>query len=883
MHYVCTTTLTCGKQGAPVRMGFHSFALSVSLLFAIVEVSASLFMRSTISLAMTILSLFMFLMAGSTACAAFSADAASDILTLDERAWLTENQGRIVLAVEAGYAPFVFLDSNSKPAGIGEDYMRLVELKLGVRFKRRVFSSLDDIFEKLRDGEVHIVNAVTKTVTRSEFLNFTEPYISVPNVIIVRKEHLGQWSEKDLAGRKVSLVRSYAVAEYLIAKGFVPVPDLVPDDLTGLLNVSLSRSDAAVVDLATGSYLTNQKGIANLRVAGEVGYAVNLAIGMDKREPVLHRILQKGLDAVTDAERQQINDRWIKLSVQGILVDWRFWLAIGVGLCIVLMVVATISAWNQMLRSMVNQKTRELRLFKSVFDHSNEACAISDASGHLIYVNKSYETLFGRSLEEAQKLNPSDCHPPESVAIVNQQIIPMLQHGKSWEGVIDVFDADGRRFPLWERADAICDSSGKLLYGFGFMHDITESKRAEAELLRAKVEAERANNAKSEFLATMSHELRTPLNAIIGFTDLALVVATDDKQKGYLEIVSKRSCDLLAIIKDILDLVKIESDRMEISDEEVDIGVIIGEAVETVEMDAKAKNLSVRTSIDSDIPRIFKGDSLRLKQILINLVGNAVKFTQAGEVLVKAERPQPTNSQHVMPATATVLMSVRDTGIGIPADKLEMIFEAFSQVESSYTRSFGGAGLGLAICRRIVERMGGKIWVESEPGMGTTFFFALSLKEAIPAVESPMGVESPLAKTPARHLRILVADDDPSTRQLVAIILSERGHNMTVVGSGGEAVEAASRHFFDLVLLDIRMPDMDGVEAVRKIRRMEADGHLPGAGVKRGRLPIIAFTAFAMTGDKERFLAAGMDGYMAKPINKDTLLNTIDTVLNTKL
>ncbi len=419
----------------------------------------------------------------------------------------------------------------------------------------------------------------------------------------------------------------------------------------------------------------------------------------------------------------------------------------------------------------------------------------------------------------------------------------------------------------------------------------TLNRELERSIIHANeltVKAEAANYAKSEFLATMSHELRTPLNAIIGFTNLTLASEVTDKQRNYLEIVSKRALDLLAIIKDILDLVKIETDKMEFADEEIDIGRIIREAVETVELDAKSKNLSVQTSIAPDIPRVLKGDSLRLKQIIINLVGNAVKFTERGEIRISVTRQPsgssglsapPANTQHT---TNKLLFSVSDTGIGIPADKRKMIFEAFSQVESSYTRNFGGAGLGLAICTRLVAKMGGDIWVESEPGKGSTFFFTLSLHEATAAAGESLGdAESAPSKEVTRRLRILVADDDPLTRQLATILLAEHGHDLTVVGSGGEAVEMAARHFFDIVLLDIRMPGLNGIETVREIRRLEAAGSLPDARGKRARLPIIAFTAFAMSGDREAFLAAGMDGYISKPLQGDTLLSTIHTVLTT--
>ncbi len=283
-----------------------------------------------------------------------------EILTPEERLWLTQNQPRLVLAVETGYAPFVFLDSTGQPTGFAHDYMRLIESKLDTRFKQRRFTSLNDIFEKVRNGEVHIVNAVTNTPERSRFLFMTDSFVSVQNVIIVRKDHSGQMREKDLSGLKVSLVKSYAVTEHLKDTNPGLVPNLVPDDLTALLNVSFGQSDAAVIDLATASYLISQKGITNLRVSGEVDFDIRLAIGSPIGEPVLHDVLKKGLDAITEEEKQEIHKRWINTSSQSILTDWRFWVVTGGALLIIFVVIAVILIWNRALRQQVAIRTEAL-------------------------------------------------------------------------------------------------------------------------------------------------------------------------------------------------------------------------------------------------------------------------------------------------------------------------------------------------------------------------------------------------------------------------------------------------------------------------------------------------------------------------------------------
>jgi diguanylate cyclase (GGDEF)-like protein/PAS domain S-box-containing protein len=359
-----------------------------------------------------------------TAVALGSAGDAKELLTHEERLWLTNNQSHIVLAVETGYAPFVFLDAQGQPTGLAHDYIRLIEAKIGISFKQNQFSSLNDIFDKVRTGEVHIVNAVTQTPARIQFLTFTEPFISVPNVILVRKDRGGPMSERSLSGLKVALVKSYAITENLSSKNLGFTPDLVADDLTALLDVSFGHADAAVIDLATASYLISKKGITNLRVAGETELSVRLAIGTPVNAPLLSSILQKGLAAITNAEREEIRNKWINTSGQSILSDGRLWLAAGIMLFTILAAITIISVWNRMLRQQVRARTTELEeerslleqrvlertaelarseaQLRSTLDHTpNVAVQWYDDAGRITYWNPASEKFFGWKAEEA--------------------------------------------------------------------------------------------------------------------------------------------------------------------------------------------------------------------------------------------------------------------------------------------------------------------------------------------------------------------------------------------------------------------------------------------------------------------------------------------------
>lgn len=422
-----------------------------------------------------------------------------DLLDPKERLWLTENQSRIILAVETSYPPFVFIDSKDRPSGLAQDYIVLLESKLGTHFKQRRFSSLDDIFEKARGGEVHIVNAVTKTPFRSTFLNFTEPFITVPNAIIVRNERQGTMHEKDLSGLKVSMVRSYAVTEHLAQKDLGFLLDPVPDDLTALLNVSFGRSDAAVTDIATASYLISQKGITNLRVAGEAAFDIQLAIGVPINEPVLHAIIQKGLAAISDEERQVISKRWISVSRPSLLSDRRFWGVTGSVLSAVVAVIFGMLIWNRTLRQQVALRTLALNTekealreskeqFKAMFEMASIGMAQADPrNGQWQRVNQKMCEITGYSSSELLGMRAPEITHPED-------------RERDWEAFQNVVEGKSQSYRMEKRyirkdgtlvwvnvnMTVIRDSAGNPMRTMTTIEDISERKGFEEALQKSE-------------------------------------------------------------------------------------------------------------------------------------------------------------------------------------------------------------------------------------------------------------------------------------------------------------------------------------------------------------------------------------------------------------
>lgn len=384
-----------------------------------------------------------------------------------------------------------------------------------------------------------------------------------------------------------------------------------------------------------------------------------------------------------------------------------------------------------------------------------------------------------------------------------------------------------------------------------------ELVRVNEELRRAKEAAEEASRLKSQFLANISHDLRTPMNGVIGMTALALRTELDEQQRDYLTTVLESAESLLCLLNDILDFSKIEAGKLTLEQIPFDVRELVEQTVKSLRVEAESKGLAVNWSVDAAVPERLTGDPTRLRQILNNLIGNAIKFTERGQVDVEVRLESAAVEE------TAVHIAVRDTGIGIPPEKIDTIFEPFTQADGSTTRRFGGTGLGLSIASRLAGLMGGRIWVESEVGRGSTFHVTLRLAAPPPDAGQPALTPAVTGRSPTTGLRVLVAEDNPINRKVIVRMLELEGHKVSVAADGMEAVELATREPFDLVLMDVQMPTMSGLEAARLIRQGER-----ATGV---HTPIVALTASAMKGDRERCLEAGMDDYLSKPVRPDAL------------
>lgn len=456
---------------------------------------------------------------------------------------------------------------------------------------------------------------------------------------------------------------------------------------------------------------------------------------------------------------------------------------------------------------------------------------------------------------------------PEDVELVQKAYSDALMNKTSYDIEHRLLMPDGRVKYVQERGETFYNDEGKAVKSIGSVQDVTEHKMAEFEMVEAMVTAEDASRTKSDFLANMSHEIRTPMNAIIGMSYLALQTGLDPKQRNYIEKAHQSAENLLGIINDILDFSKIESGKLTIELVDFRLEDIIENIRNIVGLKCEEKSILFNTEIEESVPTALVGDPLRLGQVLMNLANNAVKFTpEEGTVTLRIELSDETEDM------ATLHFAVQDTGIGISPEQQAKLFKPFSQADATTTRKYGGTGLGLAISKNLIGLMGGEIWVESELHVGSTFHFSSPFQKQEDYASS-RSYESDVATAEdfssvmqkLRGANILVVEDNPINQELVMELLAGKGISVEAVNNGRDAVVLLPSMDFDGILLDCQMPVMDGYTASRKIRENE---HFKD-------LPIIALTANALKGDREKVLAAGMNDYITKPINVNKMFRVM--------
>ncbi|WP_198402714.1 PAS domain S-box protein [Methylomonas koyamae] len=519
---------------------------------------------------------------------------------------------------------------------------------------------------------------------------------------------------------------------------------------------------------------------------------------------------------------------------------------------------AELLEYREHLEQLVAMATTEV---KAIVQTAVNGVVSIDSSGTIHMFNPAAEKLFGWRSEEIVGKNVSLLMPEPDASAHDSYIRRFLEGRQSkilgTEREVVAQRKDGSRFPASLAVGHGIISEGRHIF-VGFISDITLQKQAEQELRKAKEAAEAAAKAKANFLANMSHEIRTPMNTVIGFAEVALQDANlSNATRNHIKTILSSGRHLLSVINDILDFSKIEAGKIELEAVCFNLPVAIQEALQIMSLRAAEKGLRIDLALEAGLPRHFVGDPNRLRQVILNLVGNSVKFTDAGYIAVSIGRAEQPEMLH---------FAIADTGIGMTPEQTERIFESFSQADATTSRRFGGTGLGTTISKQIVEMMGGRIWVESQLGVGSVFHFTVRLPEAVATDNCLYESATPrkLAFYSPRRFKILLAEDVEANATLASLRLEQQGHRVRWVKNGAEAVAAYQESDFDLILMDLQMPVMDGIQATRRIRELEQ-----GRG---RRIPILALTASVLNHERQESLAAGIDAIVGKPIDIDELL-----------
>ncbi len=794
------------------------------------------------------------------------------ILTPREQRWL-DLHPRPVVVVDQALAPVSFFDAQGQFRGIAADVLDLVQSRTGLDFEVRPQPSVTAMLEQVKTGKADIISALTPTAQREEWLGFTRPYMAASFVVVVSGKSDWLHSLGDLDGRRVAVPKGSVIADFL--RMHHPQAKLVEveNNVDDLSMISEGKVDAGIHLLSSANYLISRY-YPELRVALALDREPGqFSLAVSQTDPELLGILNKAILAISPEDMSNIVTRW-SASMEKPDSIWQGYrtqfiqFAWAATLLLFLLLLWNWRLWLKVRHRQDSERELNYRLaFKrALIDGIPQPVAVRDREGRLVTCNIGFLTETGMSHDTVGGTRVADCswldaRDAATLQLIHQQA--MEQNGKVASDLMLQICGNVREIHYW--ATPYRGPGGELSGVVTGWIDVTERERLHHQLEAAKEQAEEANRAKSTFLATMSHEIRTPMNAVIGMLELALTRADQGHwEREPVEVAYDSAHSLLTLIGDILDVAKIESGRLTLLPERAHLRELVESVARVFDGLARQKALELRLEIEADAACDVLIDPLRFKQILSNLVSNAIKFTDIGHVRIHV------SGERVAGERLSLEVSVKDSGIGISEEDQRQLFEPFSQVARSSHASRGGTGLGLTICRKLAEMMGGTVRMESRPGVGTTVTVRLLLQ----TLESlPEGDVRPAPDVPrsVHSLKVLVVDDHAANRMLLTQQLEHLGHRVEVASDGSLALQAWHPGDFDLVITDCNMPVLNGYGLARRIRELEAE-------MEAEPCVIFGFTANAQPDEVENCRRAGMDDCLFKPIGLDNLRVRLETV-----
>ncbi len=787
-------------------------------------------------------------------------------LTDSERAWLAANP-TIRLGTDPSFPPFEFTDEDGLYSGIASDYVRLINERLGIELVPVEGKTWGEVMTGVRDGSIDVLPAASRTPAREAFLNFTQPYSDLPVVILTREDYPFVAGLSDLVGKSVALVKDFAVTERVTALGLDIDPAILPTPRDALETVSTGQTDAAVMNLAVATNLMRQHRLTNLKVAAPSGIELpGLSFAVRKDWPELVSILDKTLASITPEEEGAINTKWIAVRYD-VAADTEALIRVALQVGgVAAVIVLIIMIWNRRLqRATTEARTAQMALeesealIKAFLDNANAMMFVKSDDRRYLLVNKAFAEFRGYAPDYMAGKTASELYEPEYAAEYDASDQQVIKSGASIVRETQATGVGGDTRDFVVNKFPVTGPDGRFIALGAVLNDITEHKQTERALQEAKEAAEKVAESKSDFLAVVSHEVRTPMNGVLGMARLLADTKLDRKQSEFADTIVHSSESLLGILNDLLDISKLEAGKLDIEHIPFDPERAVSDSVSVMSARAKEKGLSLDFDVAPDLPDAVVGDPHRLRQVLLNLISNGIKFTDSGGVSVKLDAEAGSGG------LATLVLSVTDTGIGIPPATQEKLFSSYTQGSVEVARKYGGTGLGLAICRRLAELMGGDLTLDSTVGEGSCFTLHIPMRVA--SADELRATEATHARDAAdvpetAPMRVLFVEDNLVNQRVGAAMLDKAGHRMDLAENGKQAVEMFAASTYDIVLMDRHMPVMDGIDATLKIRALSDHG---------ASVPIIGVTAAANKSEIAECLDAGMDDVIIKPIDPDEL------------